>query len=212
MKQIAVITGDLVGSRRLRDDVFKRVLTELDALLTAFCTDATDQWQIFRGDSFQLTLTDARRAPLIALQIRWALKALSTTDSKVDARLAIGLAGMNEVSNILNTDAHILSGTALDELKNTRLKWVSSNEYFCSKIDLLTQFADTRITQLTPRQALALLEFSRLEQGSHQQLAEILSTSRVNATRLLNSADYNLLLDYGKLVSQWIGDTDRNDT
>lgn len=208
MKMQAVITGDLVGSSQLMPAKLQQVLAQLESALAGYCQSQNDSYQLFRGDSFQLTLTDPRRSSLILLRLRWLLIALSEPNQPVDARLALGLAKTpaNYDSKYLNTEAHILSGRGLDTLKNERIKWFCSDEEFCVKSELLTRFADNRITALTATQANALLHFSINSEMTHQALADILGSSRVNATRLLNSADYNLLLDYGKLMSQWIAE------
>ena len=208
MTMLAVITGDLVGSSQLTSAKLQQVLNRLEQELTLYCLTPEDSYQIFRGDSFQLTLSNPSRAPLIALRLRWLLIALSESGQEVDARLAIAVAQipLNYDSKYLNTEAHLLSGRGLDSLKNQRIKWFCSNELFCIKSELLTRFADNRISTLTATQANALFQFSADSTMTHQTLANQLGSSRVNATRLLNSADYNLLLDYGKLMSQWIAE------
>ncbi|MGI2261463.1 hypothetical protein [Shewanella sp. GXUN23E] len=207
MVALAVLTGDLVNSSLLTPARFQQVMAELTIHLQASCVDPRDSWEVFRGDSFQLTLNQPARMPLVALQLKWALIALSDKNHKVDARMAISFARvqLNELdSTIFNTEAHNLSGKGLDSLKNERIKWFCGDEYFHIKTDLLTRFADNRLQILTPTQAQALLLYSSLAEPTHQALASAMGSSRVNVTRLLNAADYNLLLDYGNLVAGWI--------
>ena len=65
---VAVITGDIINSRE--GDV-KHWITNLKRILALYGTESMD-WEIFRGDSFQLKLS-----PELALKAAFHIKASS---------------------------------------------------------------------------------------------------------------------------------------
>ena len=77
---VAVITGDIINSRQVNSEVW---LPRLKEYLSKIIPD-TEQWEIYRGDSFQVEVQ-----PEQALEIALCIKALIKSNSKIDARMAI---------------------------------------------------------------------------------------------------------------------------
>lgn len=120
----AVLTGDLVRSTDLSPDHLGAVRAEIEA-----GAQAVAGWQpglliggpeFFRGDAWQLALSDPRLFLRVAVYLRARLLALPTAS---DTRIAIGLGPVSrlepEVSQSVGS-AFTLSGRTLDQMKRRR--------------------------------------------------------------------------------------------
>ena len=122
---IAVITGDIVGSRQLNDA--SRWLVPFKALLNEW-GNTPNTWEIYRGDSFQLEVKEPEDALYYALRIKAVIKSIPPDQSEkrigpLDVRLAIGIGEKKyESDNIAesNGSAFVNSGEQLDELKRKK--------------------------------------------------------------------------------------------
>lgn len=105
MKTIAVITGDLVRSRKISQEDIPVVLRKLKDIfdeLNKHLLDGKAAFDIFRGDGFQLVLGSPEKALLAAILIRAGLRSFkpsSHTDrlvsyTYIDARVAVGVGGV----------------------------------------------------------------------------------------------------------------------
>lgn len=112
---IATLTGDIVHSQSVSDPSIW-----MDPLKDWFQTlgETPRDWQIYRGDSFQLE-TDSEDALRVAIVIKSIIKKLH--HKKLDVRLAIGVGKRGYREGYISEssgDAFIYSGTLLDELKD----------------------------------------------------------------------------------------------
>ncbi|MFC5272286.1 hypothetical protein [Adhaeribacter terreus] len=130
MKKVAVITGDVIDSTKLAVAERKK----LDELLHLGLTEVAGEnnFEIFRGDSFQILLQEPETALKKAIQIRCWLRKQQISSAKnnktasskrgiIDARLAIGIGSVSYQSKQIRTsdgEAFRLSGRALDDLKH----------------------------------------------------------------------------------------------
>lgn len=114
----SVITGDVINSRRNSQDIW---LPPLKKLLATFGR-GPQYWEITRGDSFQLEVTDAPRALMAAIAIKACVKAQGA--KALDVRLAIGIGDKSyhgkRISESSGT-AFIRSGDRFEGLKKEKL-------------------------------------------------------------------------------------------
>lgn len=141
---IAVLTGDIVGSTHLDKSKW---LPALKSALINWGQESVD-WEVYRGDEFQLRLITAENALTAAFRIKAQLKALAETE----VRIAIGIGAMegskeqsNKETTALtesNGPAFILSGRKLDDIKNKRihLAVATDNEAWDREWNLLLQW------------------------------------------------------------------------
>jgi len=107
-----IITGDIVNSRSVDSEAWLNPLKKLFKEIT----QSEEDWDIFRGDSFQISVNpeDAFR---IAVIIKTAIKKNSA--KKIDVRMAIGIGeNDNRVSKVSEAtgQAFVYSGKLLDNL------------------------------------------------------------------------------------------------
>ncbi len=159
----AVITGDIVASSQLPDadrrqlyDVMKRGAVELQRVYS----DAVPfQVDIFRGDSWQLLVSDIRQTLRIALFYRLYIKI--QTKNVSDSRESIGVGTIQFVPETRVSEgtgpAYQISGKGLDGLKQARMSLrFEDNPDFDSRAEILIMVIDSLVTDLTERQALAV--------------------------------------------------------
>lgn len=123
---IAVITGDIINSRALTDQL--RWLQPLKALLSEWGgTPAC--WEIYRGDSFQLEIKDPFRAYEAAMRIKAVIKAVQPEEgdkrtSPIDVRMSIGIGEKDYTADRIsesNGTAFVYSGEQFEKIKKEKI-------------------------------------------------------------------------------------------
>lgn len=137
-KFIAVITGDVIGSRKA---VSPEWLLALKAKLGQFGS-APKEWEIYRGDEFQLEVAHPAQALIKALQLKACIKKFQN----LDVRMAIGIgekAYEAEKVSESNGSAFSHSGTQFDQLKKQKvtLAIASNHQEFDTEINLMLKLA-----------------------------------------------------------------------
>ena len=153
-KIYAVITGDIVKSRKLGPDrekalkILKDALNSLNNFKGKSIGGISD---IFRGDSFQIVIRDPDASLEIAIFLKARLLSNTIKSKSIDARIAIGIGkiGSYNKKNIQESDgeAFRLSGNALDGISRYRRFSIKSNidelnkqcEFISSSIDSITR-------------------------------------------------------------------------
>ena len=112
---IAIITGDMINSRKPTDlnwlEGLKKILGKYG--------QSPAQWEIYRGDQFQLEVA----VPEEALHTAFLIKAYLKT-RKLDARMSIGLGEKNYAADKIsesNGSAFVRSGDLFETLKKQKL-------------------------------------------------------------------------------------------
>ncbi|MEL1241096.1 transcriptional regulator [Flavobacterium flavipallidum] len=136
----AVITGDVMGSRKLASTIW---LPELKVVLSHYGSEPKD-WEIYRGDSFQL-LVPAEEALEIALCIKATIKQFK----EIDVRMAIGVGVVDYQAEKItesNGEAFINSGECFEDLKKQTLglktPWEPMNATFAVVFPFMLIIAD----------------------------------------------------------------------
>ncbi|MEX0720428.1 MAG: transcriptional regulator [Balneolaceae bacterium] len=112
---IGVITGDIINSRKSETSYWLSVLKNS---LDDFGNSPGD-WEIFRGDSFQLQIADPKKAFLAAVKIKADIK----SHKNLDIRTAIGVGEKDFESTKItesNGEAFVNSGQGFEQLKSEK--------------------------------------------------------------------------------------------
>ncbi|WP_147677390.1 SatD family protein [Algibacter pacificus] len=164
---ISIITGDIINSKSSEP---KKWLNTLKAVLTQYGSQPT-QWDIFRGDSFQL-----ETKPEAALKAAILIKSSIKQFKNMDVRIAIGLGEKTYSSHKItesNGTAFINSGECFDALKKTTLAIKTPFNAFDTQINLMFELALLTINNWTPtsakliKTALEHPEFTQVELANH---------------------------------------------
>jgi hypothetical protein len=153
-KIYAVITGDIVKSGKLGKErekalkILKEALNSLSNFKKKAIGGISD---IFRGDSFQIVISDPSSALEIAIYIKAQLLSKNIKEKNIDVRIAIGIGGIESYTSekIEESDgeAFRLSGYALDNISKYRKLSIRSNidelnkhlKFISSSIDSITR-------------------------------------------------------------------------
>lgn len=164
-KIYAVITGDIVKSRKLGKDREKvlSILKETLNSLKGFKGDSIGGIsEIFRGDSFQIVVSKPTTALEIAIFLKARLLTETIKEKNIDVRIAIGIGKVESLNkkNIPESDgeAFRLSGSALDNIsKYRRLSIKSSIDELNTQLAFISSSIDSITRRWSPEQAEAIL-------------------------------------------------------
>ncbi len=132
---IAIITGDIINSRKGEVQTW---LPLLKKVLNQYGQEPSD-WEIFRGDSFQLSIAP-KNAILAAFHIKSAIKQTKTQD----VRMGIGIGKIKYNSNKTtesNGSAYIRSGECFESLKKQTLAIKSDNSELDTILNIMLSLA-----------------------------------------------------------------------
>lgn len=134
---IAIITGDIVNSRKLSSKIW---MDGFKQLLNTFGKNPIE-WEIYRGDEFQLEVKNPEEALITALQIKAYFKSI-----KLDVRMSIGFGDKTYKAKKIsesNGTAFTRSGEVFETLKKQKINLAvnSGNEAFDSEINLILRLS-----------------------------------------------------------------------
>ena len=194
-----IITGDIVDSSFISNEWKSKISEILQKVIYDFRIQSPANLEMFRGDSFQITVENPSFALAIGIALRAALRA-NTPDSLTpwDARISIGIGEVSfESESILTSDgeAFRLSGRGFDTLGKRRLFISTSTEGLNAELKLNTAFADEIITKWTPKQA-AVVYVGLIKEASQKDMAESMDMKLSNFNKHWNLAHVSLILSY----------------
>lgn len=191
---LAVLTGDIIASRRLPAERLSAVLDATLALLGSRFGARTER---YRGDGFQIALPEPRYAVTAAVLLRAELIRHSTRTQRWDARLAIAIGpgeGWQPTQRIAEASAppFVASGEALDRLSGERHLVLRLPDAETGCLDLLVHYLDEMIDGWTPPAAEAVAALL-CHAESQQVLADRLGISQPAVHKRLRTARWPLL-------------------
>lgn len=199
----AVITADLIDSTQYRKSLLEKVLTALNQEFINLGLKSNEEYQFYRGDSFQL-ITTASKALNIALRLK---SLVIKTGTPANLRLAIGIGKIEYPAKKIaeaNGEAFRFSGLSLDEMKyepgSIRLKTPGSdiNAEFRVHFLLLEEIMQRWST------ASAEVIYYLLQSKKEAEIAEILSISQSAVNQRKKTAAWHslqaLLKHYENLI------------
>ncbi|CAM3479961.1 SatD family protein [Flavobacterium chungbukense] len=190
----SVITGDIIGSRQQPSEHW---VEDLKKILTPF-GPTPSQWEIYRGDEFQIEVAKPEDALLVAILVKAHLRTL-----KSDARMSIGFGDKTHHSERIsqsNGSAFINSGELFETLKKQKVTLAlrTGNSNFDENLNLMIQlaltFMDTWLVQSAEFVALAI-ENPNLSQ---EELGQKLGINQAAVSRRQKRAQFDLVMQLDK--------------
>ncbi|MFD2727318.1 SatD family protein [Hyunsoonleella rubra] len=188
----SIITGDIIKSRHQKNpEVWMRALK---SALSHLNPDKS-QWEIFRGDSFQIEINDISESFISAVYIKACIKMLL-----LDVRLAIGIGNTSyQAENISesNGEAYIYSGETLEALKkekiNLRIK--TSNDTLNEELNLYFKLALAIMDHWTTGSAEIVKLGIEHPDALQQELANMIGTKQDAISKRQKRAEMELILE-----------------
>jgi len=186
----SVITADIIGSRQQSEhwvNNLKKILAPLG--------NTPSQWEIYRGDEFQIEITNPEDALLTAILIKAQLRAI-----KSDARMSIGFGDKTHNAERIsesNGSAFIHSGELFETLKKQKVTLAlrTGSTDFDEKFNLILQlaltFMDSWLVQSAEFVALAI-ENPTLSQ---EELGQKLGINQAAVSRRQKRAQFDLVMN-----------------
>lgn len=185
IKHVAILTGDLIQSRRVNPSVW---VESLKIALSRFGKEPKD-WEMYRGDGFQL-MVEPREAILAAIYIKAKLKMVQ----KLDVRIAIGIGEISYFSDHLltsNGDAFINSGACFERLKKHTLQIQTNNEEFNITMNLMLSLAAYSMDNWTKLAAEIIVHIIENPTFTQQEIANLMNKSQSNISTSLKRAGFD---------------------
>ncbi|GHC51697.1 hypothetical protein [Ulvibacter litoralis] len=217
MKNIAILSGDLINSSEYESTTLKAVVTTLKkefAVIEAQYPGERISFSIYRGDSFQGVVENPVLALTIALQIKAAVNAVTnaevskSTTPIAGIRISIGIGEATYQKDALaesNGEAFQYSGRTLDIMKAEGMKMAltTANADVNSEFKVQLKFLDAT----TDRWSIASAEvvYFLLKGYKEQEIATELSRSQAAINLRKKAAGWDeikLLLERYTQVAQ----------
>ena len=188
---ISIITGDIVNSRKLPSKIW---IDGLKKMLNTFGKNPIE-WEIYRGDEFQLEVKNPEDALGIALQIKAYFKTL-----KLDVRMSIGFGDKTYRAKKIsesNGTAFSRSGEVFETLKKQKINLAvnSGNAEFDTEINLILRlcltFMDSWLVQSAEFVQIAISN----QTLSQEQIGLRLGINQAAVSRRRKRAHFDLLLE-----------------
>ena len=184
----AVITGDVKDSQEVSPEKW---LPSLKEVLNQFGREPID-WNIYRGDSFQLVM-----APAEAMRASLMIKASMRKFGGLDVRMGIGL-GEEEFKgdkvSESNGDVYIKSGKSFDELKKVTMSVKSGNEEKDKLFNYMLELALLRMNEWPPATASVVYAQLKYPDLIQSQLAKKLKKSQSSVSEALSRAGFDEII------------------
>ncbi len=186
-----IITGDIKGSRK------EKATNWLDGLKKIFLQwgKTPSDWEIYRGDEFQLEVKNCEEALLVAFQIKAYLRSI-----KLDARMSIGFGDKTFKAKKIsqsNGSAFVHSGTGFELLKKnkTNLSVSSQNPSFDKEINLLLKLGLSFMDNWLAQPAELVLVTIQNPTLSQEEIGLKLKINQAAVSRRRKRAHFDLILE-----------------
>jgi hypothetical protein len=191
---ICIITGDIVGSRKIKDSWLLSLKTALKVV-----SDQNSKWEIYRGDSFQVEVE-----PENAIRAAAYLKASIRVNKPADVRMGIGIGNIKNKRKKLSEssgDAFVNSGAAFDSLKQAKVNLAIKTDSadFDDEINVLIKLSLISMDSwgvVAAEMVKLALENNNLLQS---ELAAISGRTQSSVSEALKRAHYTEIMEMDRL-------------
>lgn len=197
----SVITGDIIQSRLKENPVW---LPKLKNVLSKE-GKTPKTWEVYRGDSFQVEITD----PGAALQTMLRIKATIKSIKALDVRMALGIGKKSFSSNRVvesNGEAFVFSGETFETLQSekrtlaVRTPWVDFDRH----MNVCLRLASILMDDWSPSSAELVALLINHPNLSQKALARRLHISQPAVSDRQNRAHYDAILELERLFREKI--------
>ena len=188
----SVITGDIINSKNVFPAIWLKTLKkELSNWGTT-----PKQWEIYRGDSFQVEIEDNRKALTAAIHIKAAIKSLKG----LDVRMAVGIGGKTYNAKKItesNGSAFVHSGELAEELKKLKLNLAIRSDHrgFDEEINLYLKLALNIMNRWTANAAETIHAAMQNPGMSQEELGKLLGIKQNAVSTRLKRACYDEIME-----------------
>ena len=200
---IAVLTGDLVNSTKMSNEIYSSAIKTLKTFLKEVNEKYGAIGEIYRGDGFQVQYPDPIYALKSTLLLKLALHLSTYSTKPIQCTLSLAYGAHNiydEKPNTSSGPAFVNSGRGLEKTQRGELSLQFDPQEEAGEIKLLNQFLNHLLNRLTKTQAELLYQYIECNFAEHKKIAEITGTTRQNISNRLGNIGAFLIRDYMKII------------
>ncbi len=187
---IVILTGDIINSRKASS---KKWLEDLKSIFQTIGKSPND-WEIYRGDEFQLEIKNIEDALTIAFKIKAFFKSIN-----LDVRMSLGFGDKTHKARKItesNGSAFIRSGETFETLKKQKLNLAinSGNQLLDEELNLMLKLSLSFMDNWLQQSAEFVLVAIKNPTLSQEELGGILGINQAAVSRRQKRSNYELLL------------------
>ncbi|WP_196888523.1 SatD family protein [Aureivirga sp. CE67] len=194
---VSVITGDIINSRNNSPEIWLKVLKEA---LQNYGEEYAN-WEIFRGDSFQLLVENSEEVLKIAIYLKAALKQIKG----IDVRMGIGIGNISFQSSKVsqaNGEVFIFSGEAFEDLKKKTILIKTNNTIFDEEMNLYLELGLLKMDFWSVREATLVKTILDFPDYTQSQLAEKLEKTQSTISETLKRSCFDEIMKIEKMFKE----------
>ncbi|HQW69168.1 MAG TPA: SatD family protein [Flavobacterium sp.] len=187
---IVILTADIINSRKLSS---KKWMNDFKQLLNSFGKSPND-WEIYRGDEFQLEIKNPEDAFWIAFQLKAFFKSIN-----LDVRMSLGFGDKTYKTKKItesNGSAFIRSGELFETLKKQKINLAvnSGNVDFDEEFNLIVQLSMSFMDSWLQQSAEFVLIAIQNPTLSQEEIGSMLGINQAAVSRRQKRSQYELML------------------
>jgi hypothetical protein len=187
---IVILTGDIINSRKVPS---KKWMDDLKTIFQSIGKSPND-WEIYRGDEFQLEIKTLEDALAVAFQIKAFFKSIN-----LDVRMSLGIGDKTYKARKItesNGSAFIRSGETFETLKKQKLNLAinSGNAYFDEYLNLMLKLTLSFMDNWLQQSAEFVLVAIQNPTLSQEEIGVKLGINQAAVSRRQKRSNYDLLL------------------
>ena len=202
----AIITGDIISSRKLENQEIW--LSPLKSLFSTWGKRPID-WELERGDFFQIEIDNPEDSLKKALQIKSLVKSTEPLDkskktSTIDVRMAIGIGEKSYLGETIfesNGSAFVYSGEKFDMLKkeNITIGIKTAWKDFDEEINLYLKLSSLFMDKWTIPSAELMQIILKDPHITQEEIGKLLGIKQNSVSGRWNRANINEILEVNKM-------------
>ena len=187
---IVILTGDIINSRKVPS---KKWMDGLKAIFQSVGKSPND-WEIYRGDEFQLKINKLEDAFAVAFQIKAFFKSIN-----LDVRMSLGFGDKTYNARKItesNGSAFIRSGETFETLKKQKLNLAinSGNADFDEDLNLMLKLTLSFMDNWLQQSAEFVLVAMQNPTLSQEEIGVKLGINQAAVSRRQKRSNYDLVL------------------
>ena len=187
---IVILTADIINSRKLSS---KKWMNDFKQLLNSFGKSPND-WEIYRGDEFQLEIKNPEDAFWIAFQLKAFFKSIN-----LDVRMSLGFGDKTYKTKKItesNGSAFVRSGELFETLKKQKINLAvnSGNVDFDEEFNLIVQLSMSFMDSWLQQSAEFVLVAIQNPTLSQEEIGSMLGINQAAVSRRQKRSQYELML------------------
>ena len=187
----SIITADIINSRKVASEQW---MAPLKSVLNTYGKSPKD-WEIYRGDEFQLEIKQPESALMAAIKIKALLKSF-----KLDARISIGVGDKDYSGKKItesNGSAFQRSGTLFETLKKEKMTLAisSGNEELDQRLNLIFRLTFSITQHWLPQSAAFVMTALDNQTLSQEEIGNLLGINQSAVSQRQKRAQFDLIME-----------------